>query len=129
MLYLLYIIHTVFQTELEPSGAEEVAQLVNRLLGKHEELSSDLQNACEKPPSMRALVYNPCWVGRDGQTPTAPWPVILASSVCSRPKRNHVSKKKDRRAGEMAQQLRALIALPEDLGSVPSTDMATHSCL
>ncbi|MGE9641647.1 hypothetical protein ACQP3J_31930, partial [Escherichia coli] len=32
-------------------------------------------------------------------------------------------------AGEMAQQLRALVALPEDLGSVPRTDMAVHNHL
>ena len=31
--------------------------------------------------------------------------------------------------GEMAQQLRALIALPEYQGSVPSTHMATQNCL
>jgi hypothetical protein len=30
-------------------------------------------------------------------------------------------------AGEMAQQLRALTALPEDLGSIPSTHMAAHN--
>jgi hypothetical protein len=29
-------------------------------------------------------------------------------------------------AGETAQPLRALAALPEDLGSVPSTHMVTH---
>lgn len=29
----------------------------------------------------------------------------------------------------MAQQLRALAALPEDPGSVPSTHMAAHNCL
>ncbi|KAL6067512.1 hypothetical protein STEG23_018216 [Scotinomys teguina] len=32
-------------------------------------------------------------------------------------------------AGEMAQQLRALTALPEDLGSIPSTHVAAHRCL
>ena len=32
-------------------------------------------------------------------------------------------------AGEMAQWLRALTAPPEDLGSIPSTHMAAHSCL
>ena len=31
--------------------------------------------------------------------------------------------------GEMAQQLRALAALPEDLGSIPSTHTAAHNCL
>ena len=31
--------------------------------------------------------------------------------------------------GEMAQWLRALSDLPEDLGSVPSTYVAAHSCL
>lgn len=29
----------------------------------------------------------------------------------------------------MAQQLRALTACPEDLGSIPRTHMAAHSCL
>jgi hypothetical protein len=29
----------------------------------------------------------------------------------------------------MAQCLRALAALPEDLGSIPSTHMAAHNCL
>jgi hypothetical protein len=33
------------------------------------------------------------------------------------------------RAGEMAQQLRALDALTEDGGSVPSTSMAAHNHL
>jgi len=32
-------------------------------------------------------------------------------------------------AGEMAQQLRARVALPEVLGSIPSTHIATHNCL
>jgi hypothetical protein len=32
-------------------------------------------------------------------------------------------------ASEMAQQLRVLIALPEDLGSIPSNHMAAYSCL
>jgi hypothetical protein len=32
-------------------------------------------------------------------------------------------------AGEMAQRLRALVVLPEDPGSIPSTHMAAHSCL
>ena len=32
-------------------------------------------------------------------------------------------------AGEMVQQLRALTALPGDLGSIPSTHMAVHNCL
>ena len=33
------------------------------------------------------------------------------------------------RTGEMAQQLRALAALAEDLGSVPSKHMVAHNCL
>jgi hypothetical protein len=33
------------------------------------------------------------------------------------------------RAREIAQQLRALAALPEDLGSIPSTHMAANNCL
>jgi hypothetical protein len=33
------------------------------------------------------------------------------------------------RAGEMAQQLRALAALPEVPGSIPSIHMVAHSCL
>ena len=33
------------------------------------------------------------------------------------------------RAREMAQQLRALSALPKILGSIPSTHMAAHNCL
>jgi hypothetical protein len=32
-------------------------------------------------------------------------------------------------AGEMAQQLRSLTILPEDLGSIPSNNMATHNNL
>jgi hypothetical protein len=32
-------------------------------------------------------------------------------------------------AREMAQWLKALDALPEDLGEIPSTHMAAHSCL
>jgi hypothetical protein len=38
-------------------------------------------------------------------------------------------KKWKTQAGEMAQRLRALTALPEDLGSILSTDMAIHTCL
>jgi len=34
-----------------------------------------------------------------------------------------------KQAGEMAQQLRALVALPEDQGSIPSTHRAAHNCL
>ena len=32
-------------------------------------------------------------------------------------------------AGEMAQQLRALAVLPEDLGSIPSNHIAAQNCL
>jgi len=32
-------------------------------------------------------------------------------------------------AGEMAQQLRPLAALPEDPGSIPSIHMTAHNCL
>jgi hypothetical protein len=32
-------------------------------------------------------------------------------------------------AGEMAQRLKALAALPEDPGSIPSTHMVAHNCL
>jgi hypothetical protein len=32
-------------------------------------------------------------------------------------------------AEEMAQQLRALAGLPEDLASIPNTHMAAHDCL
>jgi hypothetical protein len=38
-------------------------------------------------------------------------------------------KKSSLGAGEMAQQLGALATLPEDLGSIPITDMAAHTCL
>jgi hypothetical protein len=38
-------------------------------------------------------------------------------------------KKRNLRAGEIAQKLRALTALPEDPGSVPSTHIAAHNCL
>jgi hypothetical protein len=34
-----------------------------------------------------------------------------------------------RGAGEMAQWLRALPALPKDMGSIPGTHMAAHNCL
>ena len=37
--------------------------------------------------------------------------------------------KKWRGAGEVAQWLRALAALPEDQGSIPNTHMAVHNCL
>jgi hypothetical protein len=37
--------------------------------------------------------------------------------------------KMERGAGEMAQQLRALTDLPEDLGSIPGSRMAVHNCL
>ena len=41
----------------------------------------------------------------------------------------YLKRKKKNRAGEVAQQLRALADLPEDLGSIPNTHMATHNCL
>ena len=37
-------------------------------------------------------------------------------------------KNKDRGSGEMAEWLRALAALLEDLGSIPSTHMAVQNC-
>lgn len=37
-------------------------------------------------------------------------------------------KKLEKEAGEMAQQLHALAALPEDLSPIPTTHMATHNC-
>ena len=36
---------------------------------------------------------------------------------------------KDMKTREIAQQLRALVALPENLGSIPSTEMVTNNCL
>jgi hypothetical protein len=36
---------------------------------------------------------------------------------------------KRERARKMAQQLRAPAPLPQDLGSIPDTLMATHNCL
>lgn len=39
------------------------------------------------------------------------------------------NKKGISRAGEMAQRLRALVALPEDQGSIPSTYVTAHNCL
>jgi hypothetical protein len=42
---------------------------------------------------------------------------------------NSVALENSLRAGEMAQQLRALVALPEGLSSIPSTHMAAHNCL
>jgi hypothetical protein len=43
--------------------------------------------------------------------------------------RDAVSKKQNNvgKAKEMAQQLRSLGALPEDMGSVPSTHMTAHN--
>jgi hypothetical protein len=38
-------------------------------------------------------------------------------------------KRKIKRAGEMAQQLRALTALPEVLSSIPSNHMVAHNHL
>jgi len=38
-------------------------------------------------------------------------------------------KKKDQRVGGMAQWLRALTALPEDLSSIPSNHMVAHNHL
>jgi hypothetical protein len=37
--------------------------------------------------------------------------------------------KKPKLAGEMAQQLRALLALPEGMSSIPSNHMVAHSHL
>ena len=44
-------------------------------------------------------------------------------------KRQESITKKEAVAGEMAQWIRALAALPEDPGSIPSTHMAAHNCL
>jgi hypothetical protein len=40
-----------------------------------------------------------------------------------------LQKEQKRRAGEMAQQLRALNAFPEDLSSIPSNHMVAHNHL
>jgi hypothetical protein len=42
-------------------------------------------------------------------------------------KTKQTKKKKTRRAGEMAQRLRALAALPEVLSSIPSNHMVAHN--
>ena len=42
--------------------------------------------------------------------------------------RDEKNKKNNTAFGEVAQQLRALLALAEDLGSGPSTHMTAHSC-
>ena len=36
---------------------------------------------------------------------------------------------KDMWTGEIAQQLRALVSLPENLGSIPSTQMVANNCV
>jgi hypothetical protein len=41
----------------------------------------------------------------------------------------NLPKKRDWGPREMAQELRALVPLPEDPGSIPSTYMAAHTCL
>jgi hypothetical protein len=62
--------------------------------------------------------------------------VYRVSSRTSRDiQRNPLSKNKtkqqkiSKRAGEVAQRLRALAALPEDPGSIPSIHIAAHNCL
>ncbi|CAH6901579.1 Dclk2 [Phodopus roborovskii] len=70
----------------------------------------------------KSLILRPAWStelvsGQPGDAQKNP--------VLNKQQRN----KKGEETGEMAQWLRALAALPEDLGSVPSTHMATHSCL
>jgi hypothetical protein len=44
-------------------------------------------------------------------------------------KNKQTNKQTSFQAGAMAQQSRALTALPEDLGSIPSTHMAAYNCL
>ena len=48
------------------------------------------------------------------------------SNICSQ---NVTERKGIPGAGEMAQQLKALAALLEDLGSIPSIHMVAHNCL
>jgi len=48
------------------------------------------------------------------------WTELLVSSFLG-------SKEKEEGAREMAQRLRALVALAEDLDSVPSTHMVAHN--
>ncbi|KAL6062463.1 hypothetical protein STEG23_001707 [Scotinomys teguina] len=53
------------------------------------------------------------------------YPSVIDTTASSR----QGTVEEERGAGEMAQLLRALAALPEDLGSISSTHMVTHKCL
>jgi hypothetical protein len=52
----------------------------------------------------------------------------VSSRTASATQKTHLKKQKHQ-AGEVAQQLRALIALPEDLSSIPSNHMVVHNHL
>lgn len=52
--------------------------------------------------------------GRNEQLPGACWPVTLAQWMSSRVSQEPYLKNQDRGAGDMAQQLRAFAAFPED---------------
>jgi len=60
------------------------------------------------------------------------WSLREPELMCISPQRCtqiHIIKKEDAGAGEMAQWLRALTALPEVLSSVPSNHMVAHNHL
>jgi len=58
-------------------------------------------------------------------------PLHPRQALCTeiQPPKKMISKKQELGAGAMARWLRALVALAEDLGSVPSNDTAAHNHL
>jgi hypothetical protein len=54
---------------------------------------------------------------------------FLRRASSSKPREKRTSRKRNTRAGEMAQWLRALSALPEVLSSIPSNHMVAHNHL
>ena len=72
-----------------------------------------ITDGCEPPCS--------CWELNSG--PLEEEAMLLTSEPSLQPPINVILKNK------MALQIRALAALPEDLGLIPSTYIATHTCL
>ena len=97
---------------------------------KHDALSLDLHPS--QKPGTAVCICNPSAGDRNRWIPGAHWPASLARLSEKPVSKNTVQRLKKiphAWAGEMAQKLRALVALPEVLSSIPSNHMVAHSHL
>jgi hypothetical protein len=79
-----------------------------------------------------AHTFNPSiWEAEAGESLRPAWSTEGVSGLpgLHRETLSWKNKNKNLWAGKMAQCLRVLVVLPEDLSSILSTHMATHACL